>query len=147
MPHFPRSLRRIGFWITIDSLVIFLSYFASLSLRAITSQLDYLFSLPFILISILITLVCLYRFHIYHIVWTQTSGNSVTKIIQAFLFASPIIIILDLIVTPRPLPFSVIVAEAAFALSAMVIIRYRGRLIRGFNLALARNLEFRISRD
>ncbi len=118
-------------WSAIDSIVLLLSYTAVFSARSLTASLELVDSFAFIVLTIAITLGWLFAYRVYHFVWSQTSGRSATRIMQAMLMATLWVTLLNLIIRPQPLPLSVIFLANALALSAMIALRYRRRLITG----------------
>ncbi|MCI0709911.1 MAG: polysaccharide biosynthesis protein [Chloroflexi bacterium] len=126
-------VRRHAGWFLVDVVIISLSYLIAFYLRATIGSFQKLFEVPtFNLFVIIITIVYLYAFGVYHRIWSRTSGDEVTILIGA-VFASMITILFVQIafLDRRPLPVSVIILGNALALVALVMARYRSRAIRG----------------
>lgn len=96
-------------WAVVDTALILTAYTAAFWARALAATLDYYNSLDFILITVAITLVMLYVFGVYHRIWSQTSGHGITIIIKAIASTTILIILVDLVIKPRPLPLSVVI--------------------------------------
>lgn len=132
------SLQRKAFrlikWISADAFIIVAAYIATLSIRLVSINVfAYSSALPFIAIAVAITLAWLYVFRAYHRAWGHTSGHSATTLLSAVIIAGAIISLLNILITPQPLPLSVIVVSNMLVLSGIVAIRYRTRLITGIN--------------
>lgn len=127
------SVRHVAPWSAIDSIVLLLSYISVYSVRSLTTPFEIVDSFGFIVSILAITLGWLFVYRVYHFVWSQTSGHSATRIVQAMVMATLSITFLNIIIKPQPLPLSVILLANALALSAMVALRYRRRLITGLH--------------
>lgn len=78
-------------------------------------------------------LVMLYAFRVYQRIWSKTSGHSVIVLVGAVFFATVIGLIVEVTFRPRLLSPNSILISNAFALVGIVAVRYRSRLISGFN--------------
>ncbi len=129
-----RKARRFAKWAAADAAIIGASYVTVLFIRLIaTSLFHYSTALPFIIAAVVITITCLYLYRIYHRAWAYTSGHGATILLAAMVTAGVVVCIVNALITPRPLPFSVIIVSNMLALSGIVAIRYRTRLISGIN--------------
>lgn len=117
---------------TADSLLIAFAYLAVFSVRAFMSPLNYLESLPFILFVVVVTVLLLYAFGVYHRLWEFCSGHEITLLLKPLAAAVVATIVVDLLIQPRPMPLSVVLVASPLATSGLIAIRYRSRLIKGF---------------
>ncbi len=123
--------RRVLLSILIDIVIFIASYTITFSARAATSGLIADESIGPILINTLMMIVMLYLFGVYQRMWTRTSGHEARIIIYAFLLNTLVFGTFNTLFEPRPLPNSVVLVGNLLALSAMIAVRYRSRLISG----------------
>ncbi len=130
--RFLQRLRRTLPLATFDTVIIAITYPLMLSVResSIPFDRDKLF---FVGAAILLTISLLYYFRAYHRVWQQTSGYSVLSLVAAVGISTIVMLVINLIVTPQPMPFSVLIAAHTLSLTGIVAIRYRSRLASGLN--------------
>jgi FlaA1/EpsC-like NDP-sugar epimerase len=127
-----RSVKRLIKWGIPDALIIGLAYLFTFSIRTITvNAFDLTVTLPFMLAAVVITLGWLYVFRAYHRAWGQTSGHSATTLLAAVAGAGVTVSLINIALEPRPLPSSVILVANILALTGIVGIRYRSRLLTG----------------
>jgi FlaA1/EpsC-like NDP-sugar epimerase len=134
-----RILRhRIKYMVTaalMDIVIMWVAYITAFSARTVTAGLlDYYRGrILFMVFAAVLMCVVFYIFGIYHRIWTQTSGNSVTIIINAVLVATALIVGTNVLLNTdhHLLPNSVILVGNALALNGFIMIRYRTRLING----------------
>lgn len=88
-------------------------------------------SVEFLVLGALITVVSMSLFGAYRRIWSRTSGHEITLIVKAVVIGTTVIIALDHLITPNPMPTSVILFGAMLTLTGFVAIRYRSRLVRG----------------
>lgn len=118
----------------IDALIIFAAYTAAFSVRAVTVMIDYLAILEYVAIITVFMVAVLHMFGVYQRIWERTSGHGVTVIFNAVMTATVLIVGVYVLGTDtRPLPLSVILMGNTLALGGFVAVRYRSRLISGFN--------------
>ena len=130
--HRYSHLRRIAVWALLDALVVLGAYTAAFFARAIVTPLDYLQSFGFILFAVVVTLLLMYAFGVYHRIWSRTSGHEVTIIVNAVAASTVVTAAVEMVVAPsRPLPLSVIIVGNVLALTGFVAARYRSRLGSG----------------
>ena len=67
----------------------------------------------------------------YNRIWSHTSGHDVTVVIRGVVLASAVLIPLDFLWRPRPVPLSVVIVGNTLAMMGFVAVRYRSRLISG----------------
>lgn len=124
--------RRPLVWAILDSLVIIIAYMGVLSARVFVTRWDIIRALTFItLVVVPIAVTALYFQGAYRRLWSRTSGHGVTVIVSAFVIATAMVSLMNLLLTPRPLPTSVVALGSALALSGCVATRYRSRLVTG----------------
>ncbi|MBN1564143.1 MAG: polysaccharide biosynthesis protein [Anaerolineae bacterium] len=127
-----KHLKRIIPLVVADVLILFLAYLISYSIRAETVLFDFgAYVGQFIGIAVGVTIASLYIFGGYRRIWSRTSGHDVQVIVLAVLTAMLILTVLDLIFAPRPLPLSVVWVANLMAMTGLVAVRYRSRLITG----------------
>jgi len=124
-------LRRVLAWIAVDSAVILAAFTAAFLARAITAPLDYSRGIAFIGFVLILALALLSAFGAYRRLWSQTSGNDAAVIVYAVVVQTALTALIDLSLTPRLLPLSVVLLGNALALSGLVAVRFRSRLISG----------------
>ncbi|MDX2162253.1 MAG: nucleoside-diphosphate sugar epimerase/dehydratase [bacterium] len=73
----------------------------------------------------------LHIFGVYRRMWARTSGHDVMVIVNAVAATTVVALAMNLLITPRPLPISVILFAHTFALVGFVAVRYRSRLLSG----------------
>ena len=121
-----RRIKHTGRWAGIDFVVVILAYTAAYSTRSLISPLDYVADIPFILVASGATIPFLYLFGVYNRIWSQTSGHGISVILGAVFFTTLVMVVAEMVVTPRPLPLSVVLMANVLA--------------AGFSLALAADL-------
>lgn len=114
-----------------DVIILIASHLVIFSVRLIPSPIETAISFYYILLFTGITIASFYVHGIYRRIWSQTSGLDIVLIIRATLIAFVIALISDLIVSPRPVPISVLIVAYALSLAGFVVIRYRSRLLVG----------------
>jgi FlaA1/EpsC-like NDP-sugar epimerase len=127
-------LKRVLFSAVMDAAIMLAAFTVVFFVRSIATDLDYMDGLGFTLLSIVITLIALYRFGVYHRVWSRTSGHDVAVIINAVAVATGILLVVDLLSglrTARLMPLSVLLLSMAVTLMGFVAIRYQSRLVTG----------------
>lgn len=118
----------------LDVTIVLIAYFAAFSVRTVTTTLDYLALLQSVFIIAFFLVVMLHLFGVYHRIWARTSGHGVTVILNAVGTATALMLGLYLLISStRPLPISVILMGNLLSLCGFVAVRYRSRLISGFN--------------
>ena len=116
----------------IDMVIMLVGYSLAFWGRTATSSITgFVESTPYIVLSIVIMLLSLFKFGVYHHIWKRTSGHDVTVIINAVLTASVLIFAISLTFPRRPLPLSVVVVGNILSLVGFVAVRYRSRLYHG----------------
>ncbi|NDJ76258.1 MAG: hypothetical protein GYB65_08355, partial [Chloroflexi bacterium] len=128
-----RRLRHVIVLAAVDILVMWVAYTTAFSARTVTAGLldFYRTRVAFMLFAGVLMCVIFYLSGIYHRIWSQTSANGITTIINATIVTTVLLVALNLIIEPRPLPTSVILVGNMLALNGFIIVRYRSRLIHG----------------
>jgi len=120
-------------WICIDLLVVFTAYSIAFAARAVSTPLDYLRSVGTIIICAVFTVAMMQVFGIYQRIWSRTSGHGVTVIVKAVAVTTIVVVALNIIIVPRPLPLSIVLLGNLLSLAGFTALRYQSRLISGFN--------------
>lgn len=116
-----------------DALITFVAYLSVYSIRTSSIPLSLKSSGYFLYAAVLISLACLYWSGAYHRIWARTSGHDVAVIIKAVMLSTSILLILDLVLKPRPIPLSVILVSSLLTLMGYIALRYRSRLVSGLS--------------
>jgi FlaA1/EpsC-like NDP-sugar epimerase len=124
--------RRMIPLILLDVLIFIACYVLVFSVRTAASGLIAEESIGPILLNTLMIVVMLYLFGAYQRMWSKTSGHEARIIVYPFILNTIIFGTYNLVFDPRPLPNSVVLVGNALALGAMIAVRYRSRLISGF---------------
>ncbi|MEP6988712.1 MAG: hypothetical protein ABI970_24135, partial [Chloroflexota bacterium] len=120
-------------WVCIDLLVVFIAYSTAFAARAVSTPLDYIQSMGYIVICALLMVIVLWVFGVYKRIWSHTSGHGVTVIVNAVAVSTAVIVVPSLIIVPRPLPLSIILLGNLLSLLGFTAVRYQSRLISGLN--------------
>ncbi len=124
-------MRRMLGWMVIDAVVVLAAYTFAFFARAIPSPLYFFQNFWFIVLATVIISVMLVSFGVYRRIWSMTSGHDATIILSAFVGATPLIALLDVAIVARPIPLSVTLIGNFVAMSSIVALRYRSRLVTG----------------
>lgn len=129
IPMRAHHLKRIGVWVVLDTTIILLAYIVAFSLRAVTTSLEPLYSQALFGIFINTVIIAnLYMAGVYYRIWSKTSGDEIAIILRAIIFATLIIVIVNVIPDHHPLPMSVILSANVFIAGGLSLTRYRSRL-------------------
>ncbi|MBA3873253.1 MAG: polysaccharide biosynthesis protein [Anaerolineae bacterium] len=120
-------------WVCIDLLVVFIAYSTAFAARAVSTPLDYIQSMGYIVICALLMVIVLWVFGVYKRIWSHTSGHGVTVIVNAVAVSTAVIVVPSLIIVPRPLPLSIILLGNLLSLLGFTAVRYQSRLISGLS--------------
>ncbi len=115
-----------------DAVILFSAYALTHGVRTGSIVLHSL-GFQFVIFAIILSWAVIYAAGGYHRLWSQTSGHDVVVIITATFFSTFVLLILDLLLTPRPVPLSVVAVSHILALNGYVGVRYRSRLISGLD--------------
>jgi len=118
-------------WVLADVSIVIFSYTLAYIARAITTPLNYLDQILFIFFFAACIVSSSYLAGVYHRIWGQTSGHGIVILLRAFAVYSGVIIALEFLITPRPIPLSIVIFGNIFALIGFTAARYRSRLPRG----------------
>ena len=128
-----RRLRHVMKWGITDAAIIVSCYIVSYWVRSITTDLDFVKSSAFIVFATVVTLLSLLLHGVYNRIWPQTSGHHASLLVYAVLTALPAIVLTNALISPRPLPMSVVLLSNLLVAGGLVAVRYRSRLISGLN--------------
>ena len=128
-----KALSRILRWATVDALVIIVAYILAYNARSLTADLQLSTFITFTTIAVVINIAGLYLTGVYQRLWVRTSGHDVITIIKGVAASTLILLILDLIERPRPVPLSVLIIAQILTFGAVVVLRYRSRLLGALN--------------
>lgn len=117
----------------IDLIIVIAAYLSVYSIRTSSIPLSLEASGYFLYIVVCISLASLYWSGAYHRIWARTSGHDVAVIVKAVALSTPILLILDLVIQPRPFPLSVVLVSNMLTLMGFIAVRYRSRLISGLS--------------
>lgn len=129
-PSWERA-RRAGPWMIADAIIIGVAYALSFVIRSISAQPDPLLATYFVIYAGLVTGVLNYLLGVYHRVWDQTSGRSVVILLGVALASTAITVTTTLLLTPRPMPLSVVLVANGLIFFGSTALRYRERLVSG----------------
>lgn len=118
-------------WTTIDIIIIVLAYIIALYGQSVTAPFNTAASRDFIPVVVVVTLALHFKVGVYKQIWARSSGHEIKLFVYSALIAVPVLIAVDVSVTPRPLPVSVVLLGHLLAISGFVAARYRSRLIDG----------------
>jgi FlaA1/EpsC-like NDP-sugar epimerase len=124
-------LRHLIKWLVVDAVIIVTTYHIIYSINTLFTTVDYVDSLAYTLLALAISLVWLYVFRVYHRIWERTSGHSVVYIVAAFAASTLTIGLLRLFRDTQSISFSLVMVSNALAMSLVVAVRYRSRLVSG----------------
>lgn len=119
-------------WMFVDAITVIGAYSLVFAARATMVSLVYRQSLVYIILAAQLMVVTLYLFGVYRRIWPRTSGHEVSVIIKSVMFATVLIVLLNLLNTPRPLPVSIPLVGSLLTVLGLTALRYRSRLISGF---------------
>lgn len=125
--------RKVGLWMVLDFLLVVAGYSLAFLTRAVVANIDYGTSLPAILAAAAVTVVSLFAFGVYRRLWSQTSGHGVAVIVYGVSTATLVLLPINLLIQPRPLPISTLLVGSLLALVGIVGSRYRSRLVSGLS--------------
>ncbi len=127
--HRWRLLQYMG----IDSFIVLGAYSVVFIARSVSAPLDYLQSLPFMIVSALGMIAMLLIFEVYQRIWTHTSGHGISVILTPVTLFTTAQVIVSLMLPARSVPLSVILLGNFLALVGFIAVRYRSRLISGLS--------------
>lgn len=130
--RYARGAKKAGPLALADALILASAYAITYSVR--TASFIYEIdpeAMSFLVFALVTNFLALYAFGAYHRIWWRTSGHDVSVIIQAVAVATIIVVPIDFVLRPRPIPLSIVVVGQFIALTGFVAVRYRSRLISG----------------
>lgn len=140
VPYVSRFFRGYGTWIIFDIPVILTAFFLALFARAVTARLDIRAGLLFTFFVLAAFLFANFIMGNYRRYWSYAAAHDVIPLFAASSMATAAILIVELFMAPRPLPFSVVIVGGFFSFVGMAAIRYRRRLFSGTRWALRNSL-------
>lgn len=128
-----RASKRMLPWVISDALILLAAYSLTYSIRTGSLFFDATYTTQYIIFAIIVTVGMLYLAGAYSRMWSRTSGHEVSVIVSGTAGSFMLVLGLDLILAPRHLPVSVVIVSYLLALMGFVGIRYRSRLVSGFD--------------
>lgn len=116
----------------VDILVVVIAYSMVFGARTVLTPLDYINSFSYIVVAAFFMVALLYMFGVYQRIWSRTSGHGITVIVKAVVVGTIAMLVLSLLVRPRPLPLSIVLLGNILALVGFTALRYQSRLASGF---------------
>ena len=129
--HHIRHIKQTMRDAVLDLVILLVAYSVVLFARGFGTTYFQAESLVFFAIAGFTTLSCLFLLGVYRRIWSRTSGHGIVVIFNATGLALVLLILIDLLLEPRPLPLSVIGIAQTLSLAGFVAIRFRSRLITG----------------
>jgi FlaA1/EpsC-like NDP-sugar epimerase len=112
----------------LDILIYVTCYMVVLSVRSLSATIFLDINLPFVTVSSLFLITLFANSGIYRRIWSKTSGNDIIYIVRSTALVFAVALVINLIISPRPMPLSVLIVFHMLALSGFVLVRYRSRL-------------------
>jgi FlaA1/EpsC-like NDP-sugar epimerase len=117
----------------LDIAITFIAYTIAYLVRSVASPVDYMEGVLPVLAVAILNVFCLYSFRAYRRIWQRTSGHDVFILVQAIGVAAVIVLALSMFAPNRVIPLSIIIVGQLLTLVGVVAVRFRSRLISGFN--------------
>jgi Predicted nucleoside-diphosphate sugar epimerases len=125
-------VKHVAAWALLDVLLMVGAYtLVYLARLPAVSPADLLRLMPAVLVAALGMVAALYLAGVYHQMWLHTSGHRAGLIVNAAAAATAAMLLVDVLLYPRPLPVSVILIGNALATSGFIALRYRGQFALG----------------
>ncbi len=125
-------VKHVAAWALLDVLLMIGAYtLVYLARLPAVSPADLLRLMPAVLVAALGMVAALYLAGVYHQMWLHTSGHRAGLIVNAAAAATAAMLLVDVLLYPRPLPVSVILIGNALATSGFIALRYRGQFALG----------------
>ncbi|RLT34329.1 MAG: polysaccharide biosynthesis protein [Chloroflexi bacterium] len=140
VPLISRLFHGYGTWVLFDIPIVLAAFVLALLGRAVTTELDLSAGLLFTVFVLAAFLFANYVMGNYRRYWSYAAAHDVMAIFSAAILATAAILVVEIFITPRPLPYSVVVAGGFFAFAGMTAIRYRRRLFSGTRWAVRNSL-------
>lgn len=115
----------------LDLAILAVAYTVTLLVRTFGTPQLQVDAFVFIMFAGMVTVLCMYSFGVYRRIWSRTSGHGMVVILYGVLTALVILAIVNLLLVPRPMPFSVLGVAQILAFAGFVAVRYRSRLVSG----------------
>jgi FlaA1/EpsC-like NDP-sugar epimerase len=122
-----------------DMLIITFSYLLMFSIRLQGGSYNTRYTGWFIASAVVLTVISIYSYRGYHRVWQQTSGYIVLSLVWAVALPNVILLLVNMVIIPRPIPLSVIFAASILSLTGIVAIRYQSRLFSAVSWQITPN--------
>lgn len=140
VPFISRVFRGYTTWMLFDIPIILVAFVFALFGRSFTTVLDIKAGLLFTLFVLAAFLFANHLMGNYRRYWSYAASHDIISIFAASMSATASILVIELFITPRPLPYSVVLAGGFFSFAGMTAIRYRRRLFSGMRWALRSSL-------
>lgn len=125
-------VKHVAIWLLLDALLVIGAYtLVYLARLPAASPADLLRLMPAVLVAALALIATLYLAGVYHQMWLHTSGHRASLIVNAAAAATAAMLLVDMLLYPRPLPVSVILIGNALATSGFIALRYRSQFAFG----------------
>ncbi|WP_119066638.1 polysaccharide biosynthesis protein [Aggregatilinea lenta] len=131
--HIPGTFFPKALLLALDVIILTAAYLLTYTVRALTTPLSVERTVEFLTGAILCTTTALYLSGAYHRIWSCTSGHDVIVLVKAAGLSGLILGAVDFVLRPRPIPLSVVFVGHALAFAGFVAVRYRSRLLSGFD--------------
>lgn len=128
-----RHSRHILTSAAIDALVLAVAYALAFSVRGVMTPWESAAGVRLIVFEIGAMVITFYLFGIYQNLWSRTSGHGITVIINAVATCTAFIVIINALLRPQPLPFSIVLLSSLLSLGGFIAVRYRSRMINGLS--------------
>lgn len=115
--------------INADIWIYVISYLLALSVRSLSASVFLDMNVPFIGLSSIFLVGIFVITGIYQRIWSKTSGDDAGYILRATGIVFIIALVINLMITPRPMPISVLIIFHILALTGFIAIRYQSRLV------------------
>jgi FlaA1/EpsC-like NDP-sugar epimerase len=128
-----RHIRHILTSAIIDAFILAIAYGLAFSVRGVMTPLESAAGVRLIAFEIVAMVVTFYLFGIYQNLWSRTSGHGITVIINAVAVCTAFIVVINALLRPQPLPFSIILLSSLLGLGGFITVRYRSRIVSGLS--------------
>ena len=115
--------------INVDVWIYIISYLFALSARSLSIPIILDINIPFIGLSSAFLVGMFVISGIYQRIWSKTSGDDAIYIVRATGVVFIVALTLNLMISPRPMPLSVVIIFHILALTGFIVVRYQERLV------------------
>jgi FlaA1/EpsC-like NDP-sugar epimerase len=128
----PKRYGSIAMSMIFDVIIYVIAYVAALSIRVVAASTFIETNFLFVIASSLFLILVFTIFGIYRRIWSKTSGHDIVYIVRATGLVVVVVMTVNLMTTPRPIPLSIFIVSHTLAFTGFVVVRYRSRLIGAF---------------